>query len=307
MASTQAQQLADFFGELSARSSNPNFDLAAVRDVIETIHLATKEPEGVSYAEVDAGGVQALWCIPADSDPEAVLLHSHMGGTVVTSMHSERKAAAHIARAAGARSLVLDYRRSPEHKFPAQIDDVHTAYNWLLRSGYRPEKIASVGNSVGGNFAVSLALRLRDEGAALPGAIVSISPFADVSLSNETITSNADRDRLLSLPLLEFFRASWLDGTGVDWQDPRVNLLTADLSGLPPTAVFYGTDELLAGEAAELGRRAEAAGNEVLVRAVAGGQHSFIIGAGRVPEVDEAIAEIGIWLQKTLGLGAQSN
>lgn len=301
MTSTHAKELADFFGELSTRSSNPSLDLATVRDVIETIHLATKEPEDVSYAEVDAGGVEALWCIPADSNPEAVLVHSHMGGTVVTSMHSERKAAAHIARAAGARSLVLNYRRSPEHKFPAQTDDVHTAYNWLLQSGYRAEKIASVGNSVGGNFAVSLVLRLRDEGAPLPGAIVSISPFADVSLTNETITSNADRDRLLSRPLLEFFRSSWLDGTGVDWQDPRVNLLTADLTGLPPLAVFYGTDELLAGEAAELGRRAEAAGVDVLVRAVEDGQHSFILGAGRVPNVDEAIAEIGNWLRAKLG------
>jgi monoterpene epsilon-lactone hydrolase len=301
MASVPAKEFADFYGELSERSSNPGFDLATVRDVIETIHLATKEPEDVSYAEVDAGGVEALWCIPADSDPEAVLLHSHMGGTVVTSMHSERKAAAHIARAAGARSLVLNYRRSPEHKFPAQIDDVYSAYNWLLDNGYRPEKIASVGNSVGGNFAVSLPLRLRDEGAALPGAIVSISPLADASLSNETIAGNADRDRLLSRPLLEFFRSCWLDGTGVDWQDPRVNLLAADLSGLPPIAVFYGTDELLAGEAAELGRRAEAAGVDVLVRAVEGGQHSFIMGAGRVPEVDDAIAEIGSWLRAKLG------
>jgi acetyl esterase/lipase len=301
MASAQAKELADFFGELSARSSNPNFDLATVRDIIETIHQATKEPEAVSYAEVDAGGVEALWCIPADSDPEVVLLHSHMGGTVVTSMHSERKAAAHIARAAGARSLVLNYRRSPENKHPAQADDVYSAYNWLLQKGYRPERIASVGNSVGGNFAVGLAVRLRDEGAALPGAIVSISPFADVSLSNETITSNAERDRLLSRPLLEFFRSSWLDGTGVDWQDPRINLLAADLSALPPIAVFYGTDELLAGEAAELAHRARAAGNDVLVRAVADGQHSFIMGAGHVPEVDEAIAEIGSWLRSKLG------
>jgi epsilon-lactone hydrolase len=306
MASAQAKEFAEFFGELSTRSSNPNFDLATVRDVIETMHLATKEPEDVSYAEVDAGGVEALWCIPADSDRDAVLLHSHMGGTVVTSMHSERKAAAHIARAAGARSLVLNYRRAPENKFPAQNDDVYNAYNWLLQSGYRPEKIASVGNSVGGNFAVSLALRLRDEGKALPGAIVSISPFADTSLSDETITSNADRDRLLSRPLLEFFRSSWLDGTGVDWQDPRVNLLAADLSGLPPIAVFYGTDELLAGEAAALGRRAEAAGADVLVRAVPDGQHSFIMGAGRVPEVDEAIAEIGTWLRSKLGFAGRA-
>ena len=137
---------------LRARFSNPDLDLPTVRDVTETMHLATKEPEGVSYAEEDAGGVEALWCIPADSDPDAVLLHSHLGGSVVASMHSDRKAAAHLARAAGVRSLVLNYRRAPEHKFPAQIDDVHSAYDWLLQKGYQPDKIASVGHSVGGNL-----------------------------------------------------------------------------------------------------------------------------------------------------------
>jgi epsilon-lactone hydrolase len=301
MASTQAKEFAEFFGALSARSANPNFDLETIRDVIETMHVATTEPEGVSYAEVDAGGVQALWCIPADSDPDRVLLHNHLGGTVVASMHSDRKAAAHIAKAASARSLVLNFRRSPEHKFPAQIEDVRNAYNWLLQQGYRPENIASVGHSVGGNFAVGLAIALRDEGAALPGAIVSISPWVDLTLTNETYTSNADRDRLLSLPLAQFFRSSWLDGTGVSPEDPRVSLLFADLSGLPPIAVSWGSDEVLAGEDAEFARRLEAAGNEVLVRAVDEGQHSYIIGAGWVPEVDEAIAEIGRWLKSKLG------
>ena len=301
MASTQAKEFADFFGALSARSANPNFDLETVRDVIETMHVVTREPEGVTYAEVNAGGVEALWCIPVDSDPDRVLLHNHMGGTVVASMHSDRKAAAHLAKAAGARSLVLNFRRSPEHKFPAQIEDVRNAYNWLLQQGYQPENIASVGHSIGGNFAVGLAIALRDEGAALPGAIVSISPWVDLTLSNETYTRNADSDRLLSRPLAEFFRSSWLDGTGVDFADPRVSLVGADLSGLPPLAVFWGSDEVLAGEDAEFARLAEAAGNDVLVRAVEGGQHSFIIGAGSVPEVDTAIAEIGDWLQKQLG------
>lgn len=301
MASTQAKEFAAFLDGLRTRFSTPGLDLATQRDIVETLHLAATEPEGVSYQEVDAGGVQALWCIPANSDPDAVLLHGHLGGTVVASMHSDRKAAAHLARAAGARSLVLNYRRSPEHQFPAQIDDVRAAYNWLVDNGFRPENIASVGHSVGGNFAVSLALGLRDEGAALPAAIVSISPWVDLTLSNETITSNADRDKLLSRPLLELFRSAWLDGTGVGWQDPRVNLLAADLSGLPPIAVFWGTDELLAGEAAEFARRAQEAGNDVLVGAVDGGQHSFIVGAGRVPEVDEAIAEIGDWLRTKLG------
>ena len=179
---------------------------------------------------------------------------------------------------------------------------MRSAYDWLLQKGYQPDKIASVGHSVGGNFAISLGLRLRDSGAALPGALLSISPWVDLAMTNETLTTNADRDKLLSRPLLEFFRSAWLDGTDVDRHDPRVNLLAADLAGLPPIAVYYGADELLAGEAAELARRARAVGNDVIVRAVPAGQHSFIIGAGRVPEVDDAVAEIGAWLRSKLGL-----
>ena len=226
-----------------------------------------------------------------------------MGGSVITSMYSDRKAAAHLAKAAGVRSLVVNFRRSPEHKYPAQVDDVETAYRWLLEQGYRADKIASVGHSIGGYLAVNLALRLRDSGAALPGAVLAISPWCDPTLSGKSIETNADRDKLLSRPLLEFFRSCWLDGTGVDFTDPRVNLLKADLSGLPPIAVFYGEDELLASEAFEFGVRAERAGNEVLVLPVEAGQHSFIIGAGRVPEVDQAIAAMGGWLRSKLRIG----
>src|ERR1700754_3949113 len=177
MTSDESREFAQFCAAMRARLSDPDLDLATVRDILETAHTATKEPEGVTYEEVNAGGVEALWCVPADSGPRTVLLHSHMGGSVVNSMHSDRKAAAHIAKAAGARSLVVNYRRSPEHKFPAQIEDVEKAYDWLLGRGYRPENIASVGHSIGGNLAVSLAIRLRERGAALPAAILSISPW----------------------------------------------------------------------------------------------------------------------------------
>ena len=145
---------------------------------------------------------------------------------------------------------------------PAQLDDVETAYHWLLEQGYAAHDIASVGHSIGGYLAVSLALRLRDRGAELPGAILSISPWCDPTLSGESVDTNAERDKLLSRGLLELFRSCWLDGPGVKWTDPQVNLLRADLSGLPLIAVFYGQDELLASEASEFGRRAERAGND---------------------------------------------
>lgn len=301
MASKQAVDFAEFLAEIGRRSSNANYGLETVRDITENIHAATKEPEGVTYAEVDAGGVEALWCIPVDADSESVLLHSHMGGSVLMSMHSDRKAAGHLAKAAGARSLVLNYRRSPEHKYPAQVEDVQSAYRWLLAQGYRPDKIASVGHSIGGYLAIELALRLRDRGEALPGAVLSISPWTDVTLSGDTIKTNAERDKLLTPGLLELFRSCWLEGTDVNFTDPRVHLLGADLSGLPPTAVYYGEYELLASDAVAFSEKAKEAGNDVIVRRVDQGQHSFIMGAGRVDEVDRAIAEMGRWLRFTLG------
>jgi acetyl esterase/lipase len=302
MASKRAVDFAEFLAEIGRRSSNVNFDLETIRDVTENIHLATKEPEGVTYAEVDAGGVEALWCIPVDGDPESVLLHTHMGGSVLMSMHSDRKAAGHLAKAAGARSLVLNYRRSPEHKYPAQVEDVESAYRWLLDQGYCPNKIASVGHSIGGYLAVELALRLRDRGEALPGAVLSISPWTDVTLSGESLKTNSERDKLLTPGLLELFRSCWLDGTDVEYTDPRVHLLEADLSGLPPIAVYYGEYELLASDAVAFSQKAKEAGNDVIVRQIEQGQHSFIMGAGHVDEVDRAITEMGRWLRLTLGL-----
>jgi len=87
---------------------------------------------------------------------------------------------------------------------------------------------------------VSLAIRLRDQSIALPAAILSISAWYDPELKNPTLKSNAATDKILSMPLVQFFRESWLGGTGVAYDDPRVNVLYADLAGLPPINIYYG-------------------------------------------------------------------
>jgi acetyl esterase/lipase len=297
--------MAQFFASVTEEASKPGLDLTTIRDIYEKLHLAATEPEGVTYAEVDVDGVPALWCMPKSCDANRVLLHSHGGGTVVFSMHLDRKAIGHIAKAAGVRALVLDYRRSPEYKFPAQIEDVEKAYHWLVSHGIGTQNIATTGQSIGGNFAVSLALALRSKRVAMPAAILSVAPWYD-ELNSKTIESNAGNDKLLSRPVLERFRQSWLGGTGVAWNDPRVNLLYADLTGLPPIQVYYGDHELFAGEAIEFANRAKDAGVDVSLRSVPEGQHNFILGAGRVPEVDRAIEEMGQWLRSMLDLASTS-
>src|SRR5262249_62150063 len=133
MASEQAKEMAQRYASVRERTSKPDLDLATRRDIDESLHSLAREPERVSFAEVDADGVPALWCIPEGSDAEHVLLHCHAGGTVVFSMHSDRKAAGHIARAAGLRSLVMDYHRSPKHRVPAHNVNMDQPAHWMLK------------------------------------------------------------------------------------------------------------------------------------------------------------------------------
>ncbi|WP_406353930.1 alpha/beta hydrolase [Streptomyces sp. NBC_00658] len=286
------------FAEWLATGANPPSELDAARIQAEQVHLAAREPEGVTYREVDAGGVLGIWCEPVDANTDHVLLHTHAGGSVLASAHVDRKLAGHIAKAAGAPVLVLDFRRAPEHKYPAQVDDAEAAFNWLLSEGYEPGNIITIGHSIGGFIAVALALRLRDKKLPLPGAIVSISPWCDLEIANETIATNAGTDKILSKDLLEFFRDAWIGGTGIEFTDTRINLNRANLSGLPPTLVSWGTYEVLAGEDEEFAARVKDAGIDTATVVVPGGQHSYVYGAGRVPETDAAIARIGAWVRE---------
>ncbi len=301
MASEEAQKWLDLYRSVGTLEVGQT-DIRVIRSIFETLHLGASEPEGVTYAEVDAGGVPAMWCIPVDCDPSRVLLDCHSGGTLVHSMHSDRKLVGHIAKATGARALVVHFRRSPENPYPAQVEDVAMAYDYLLAQGVLPEHIASIGHSIGGNLCTGLVIGLRDKGAPMPAAILAVSPWYDMEMTSETMESKAETDVMVSKEQLGRMRDAWLTGTGVSPRDPRVNLFYADVAGLPPMRIYYGGDEVLAGDAIEFTKRAKAAGLDVTLREVPEMQHSFVFLAGRVPEVNEAIAEMGLWLRSKLGL-----
>jgi len=299
VASKESEYLTEIYRSLAERSqAQPEMDLATMRDLFEEIHLVTREPEGVSYAEADAGGVPALWCVPEDHDPGRALLHFHGGGFMVCSMHTDRKMAGHLAKAAGARALVLDYRHAPEHPFPAALDDAVLAYRWLVSQGLT---VASVGHSAGGNLCTSLAVRLRDEGHPAPAAVVSISPWYDMTLSGETMDTNAATDAVVQRPILEGMRAAVLGDTSPEHL--LINPLCADLTGLPPMLLYVGAEETLVSDATSLADRARAAGVDVTLHVVPEMQHSFTLLAGRAPEADATVADIGQWLRDHFAKG----
>jgi epsilon-lactone hydrolase len=302
MATKAAEQVKTLFRSWGKRmAANPEMDLDTMRDLFEEWHQLTAEPTGVTYEEVDAGKVPAIWAIPAGGAPDRVIIWAHGGGYVAGSMHTHRKVAGHLARAVGCRVLVLDYRRAPEHPHPAACEDAVAAYRWLLGRGIRAEHIATTGDSAGGGLCTSMVLKLRQAGDPLPAAIMPISPWYDMEATGPSVEANASLDTLVQKDILLAMAGMFLGGSSPT--DPLASPLHADPKGLPPMLIQVGSDETLLDDSRRFADKARAAGVEVTLEVVPEMQHVFHFMAGRAPEADEAIARMSAWVRPRLGLG----
>jgi epsilon-lactone hydrolase len=186
-----------------------------------------------------------VWAPQAD-DAAGVVLVLHGSGYLVCSSRTHRGFASHLSEYSGMPTFAVDYRLAPEHPFPAAEDDVFAAYRWLLAQGHDPAKIVVAGDSAGGHLAVALTLRLRSEGLPLPAALALFGPLIDPSYR----ACIAD-PRVRSQPLdpRTAKRAVALYVGNHDDQDPRLNLLNADLSHLPPIQIHFGSREVMRADA----------------------------------------------------------
>lgn len=294
-ASTGASYLEALYQDWSDRmAADPEMSIAMLRALFDEWHQPTLEPEQVTYKSDTWAGVEGIWAHPVDLEPTRVILYTHGGGFAVGSAASHRKLGGHLATALEAAALVIDYRRAPEHPFPAQLEDATAVYRELLERGYAPENIVTCGDSAGGNLAVSTVLELRDDGVPLPGAVIALSPWLDMEHAGETLETNAATDALVQRQILEGMSAMFLGGTG-QANDPLANPLYADFTGFPRLYIDAGSSETLLDNATRLAEVARSAGVEVTLSIVDGMQHVFPMLAGRAKEADEEIARIARW------------
>jgi epsilon-lactone hydrolase len=276
-------------------ATTPGLTMRLFRSIFDEWHQATREPEDVTYREETVGGVPGIWALPTGADTSEVLLYTHGGGFAVGSASSHRKLAAHVAKALGVTSFVLDYRRAPEHPHPAQVEDGVAAFTALTERGIAPADITTIGDSAGGNLAVAIALALREQGKPLPGRVIAFSPWLDMENLGETLVTNAATDALVTVPLLEGMIAGVLGEGAIDPKTPLANPLYADFTGFPKLYVNAGSAESLADNATRLAQKAEAAGVDVTLSVAEGMQHVFPFLAGNAPEADNEIAAIAKW------------
>jgi monoterpene epsilon-lactone hydrolase len=263
----------------------------------------TAEPRGVDYLEVDAAGLPAMWLVPKGCAEDCVLLCVHGGGFVGGSIYSHRKLFGHLAKAAGVRALVFDYRLTPEHVHPAQVDDATAAYRWLLGQGIDAGRVAFTGDSSGGGLVITSQLRAREQGLPLPAAAMPFSPWFDMELLGGSYESNRDKDAFFYREVVQGL-ADMVLGEGGDPRDPLANAFYADLGGLPPIYIQVGGDETLLDDSRRFAEQARNAGVEVRLDIFPEQQHTFQMAAGRAPEADDAIRRQAEWVRPKLGLAS---
>jgi acetyl esterase/lipase len=253
---------------------------------------------GVQVQKVDVGGIPAESLTPAEVKEDQLIIYLHGGAYNLGSCDSHRSLASFIAQITRIPLILLEYRLAPEHPFPAAIEDVASAYQWLLKNDITAKKIAFVGDSAGGGLAVATAVFLKDKGVELPGAIVCLSPWTDLEHTGESIVTRAKKEALLKLDELKKYAHDYAPSR--NYCNPLVSPIYADLSGLPPMLIHVGENEILFDDSTRLAEKAHENGVKVTLEVGRGLWHVWHYFANYMPEAKRAIVKISEFLQEHL-------
>jgi monoterpene epsilon-lactone hydrolase len=268
------------------------------RERLDAIGQVSPVEPDIKLEAVDAGGVPAEWSLAPGSDAAKVLMFLHGGGYCSGSITSHRGMVTRVGRAAGVRTLALNYRLAPEHPFPSALTDALAAYGFLLDQGIAPGKIAIGGDSAGGGLTLATMLSLRDAGKPLPGCAWLVSPWTDLAMTGASLAEKADVDPLIQKVYLEELASAYL--AGADPKAPLVSPLHADLTGLPPLLIQVGSAETLLDDALRIARRAGAADVPVSLEVWPHMIHAWHLWAAQVEDSRRAIASAGAFMRARL-------
>jgi epsilon-lactone hydrolase len=228
---------------------------------------------------------------PGREEPRVCVLYFHGGGYSYYPQAYNHFIAL-ITLATKSRTFALDYRLSPEHRFPAQLDDALDAYRWLLADGADPDHLIFAGDSAGGNLTLALLLAARESKLPLPALAIALSPPTDFEAEFlETGLGGGGNVDWIDKRMLEQW-ADWFCDAA-DRCSPLVSPIRADLGGLPPIYIQAGRAEILYPSIQAFADRALEQGADVILESWEDMTHDFqLFGLDSPPSAD-ALRRIG--------------
>ncbi len=265
----------------------PTLDQAVTAELKrEGKSTAPEEVAKVENKTIKAGtaSLPARIYTPKDAKaPYPVVLYFHGGGFVIGSNDAYDATARGLANGAKAVVVSVDYRKGPENKFPAAQDDANAAYSWVLKNAGSfsgdPKNVAVAGESAGGNLALNVAINARDKKEQMPVGVLLVYPLASDDESTQSKREFADA-KPLDGKMMTWFSNEYLRSPA-DAKDPRMDLVNANLSGLPDTTIINAEIDPLASDGELLEKKLDAAKVSVKRKRYDGVTHEFF-GMGAV-------------------------
>ena len=214
---------------------------------------------GLDWTAFSLGGMDAAWtALKSPHGRRHAILYCHGGGYTSGNLGYSRVLAGKLTRATGYDTLSFEYRLAPEHPYPAAVDDALRAWDHLMLQGYGAADIVVAGDSAGGNLALVLCHRLREAGRRLPGALLLMSPWTDMTMSGASYRERAGADPMLTPAYIRGVRE--LYAPDADYTSPFLSPLFGDFAGFPPALIQVGDHEILFSDSESLERSMRAQG-----------------------------------------------
>jgi len=251
---------------------------------VEPIEMAKIEEKQIQGG---AGKIPARFYTPKGKGPFPVIVYYHGGGWVIATNDTYEASARALADKTKAIVVSVEYRKAPENKFPAAHEDAFASYKWVLENAAsfngNQDNIAVAGESAGGNLALNVALRARDESIKLPLHELLIYPVVGTDTTTESYKQNANATPL-NKKGMEWFITNYISSPE-DKKDMRLSLLTANFKGLNPATIITAEIDPLRTEGKKLAEEMRADGVNVDYKNYDGVTHEFF---GMAPVVDAA-------------------
>lgn len=202
-----------------------------------------------------------------------VILYCHGGGYSTGSSVYARTLTTKLAESTSMDVLCFDYRLAPENPYPAACEDAMKAWDYLMLLGYGARDVIIAGDSAGGNLALSLVHKLKQQNRLLPRGLVLLSPWTDLTSSGKTHETKAEVDPVLDAEYLDRMISNYVKGEELD--NPLISPLFGDFSGFPPTYIQAGNNEILLSDSTMLHEKMVQANVSVKMDVFEGMWHVF--------------------------------
>jgi acetyl esterase len=224
--------------------------------------------------------------------PFPVIVYYHGGGWVIANLDTYDASVRSLSEQTGAVVVSVAYRQGPEFKFPTAHNDSFAAYQWTLAHTAElkgdPKRIAVAGESAGGNLACAVSMMARDKKVALPKYQLIVYPIAGYDLNTPSYLANT-QTKPLNKDLMAWFFKYYLR-TPADGKSPMIDLVHANLKGLPAATIVTAQYDPLMSEGKMLADNLQKAGVPVQYKNYDGVTHEFFGMAAVVPEAKQAQA-----------------